>query len=413
MAVGSSCPAPRLSNVPSGDAFNESRQSKSVAEITETEGREPPKAPQISSSIFGHVPGFTHFISQRNPSNPDKIFASALFASGHGYALFYPETMLQLDDDFRKTRGITIGDVGVLTPRNQFTFAFNMFLPADHPYNKGNTPESFLPLSPLQESEICTTPDYFPPGYVIASKGVNVVRHSQNPLHITFNSSERRGAFMLLPEGATRHDISPSTTRVLEYLRDNAVSWGLHFAQHIRFSAANGSPYVVTGVDKTSSCANLAFPIRPPSVMMSATYQNGSLDTMERMSIAREAEADKTLSPIPKNLCAFMRGIRIGLGRNEWIENVDERTEARTVYTEIFVDTPRLRLPFLNISIWGKDEQVLSLNEKSFFIKHAFHPSDVAAQIMLCLVTIFAGSRRRNRGLGRRFCLVHLLSGSI
>ena len=133
-------------------------------------------------SVFGHVPGFTHFISQRNPSNADKIFASSLFASGHGYALFYPETMLELDDDFRNTRGISIGDVGVLSPGNQFIFAFNIFLPADHPYNKGNAPESFVPLDPLQDSEICTTTDYFPRGYVIASKGVKVTRHSEDPL---------------------------------------------------------------------------------------------------------------------------------------------------------------------------------------------------------------------------------------
>jgi hypothetical protein len=66
-----------------------------------------------------------------------------------------------------------------------------------------------------------------------------------------------------------------------------------------------------------------------------------------------------------------MRGIRIGLCRAEWIETVVERTEARTFYTEIFVDTPRLRLPFLKTIIQvGKDEQVLSesLNDKSFFI---------------------------------------------
>jgi hypothetical protein len=41
--------------------------------------------------------------------------------------------MLELDDDFRNTRGISIGDVGVLSPGNQFIFAFNIFLPADHP----------------------------------------------------------------------------------------------------------------------------------------------------------------------------------------------------------------------------------------------------------------------------------------
>ena len=39
-----------------------------------------------------------------------------------------------------------------------------------------------------------------------------------------------------------------------------------------------------------------------------------------------------------------------------------------TFYTEIFVDRPRLRLPFLKIVIqFGKDEQALSLNDNSFF----------------------------------------------
>jgi hypothetical protein len=90
--------------------------------------------------------------------------------------------MLELDDDFRNTRGISIGDVSFLSSKNQFIFQFNIFLPADHLYNKDSVPESFVPLSPLQESEICTTADYFPRGYVVASKGVNVTRHSEDPL---------------------------------------------------------------------------------------------------------------------------------------------------------------------------------------------------------------------------------------
>ena len=105
-----------------------------------------------------------------------------MFAAGHGYPLFYPDTILELDDDFRNTRGISIGDVGYLSSKNQFIFLFNIFLPADHPYNKANVPESFVPLNPLEDSEICTTADYFPRGYVVASKGVKVTRHSEDPL---------------------------------------------------------------------------------------------------------------------------------------------------------------------------------------------------------------------------------------
>lgn len=134
-------------------------------------------------SVFGHLPGFPHFMRQHNPSFPDKTFASSLFASGHGYALFSAQTVVgHLPDDFKKIRGISIGDVGVLSNMNEFLFAFNIFLPADHPYNKNNTPDSFSPLDPLNESEICTTVNYFPPGSVIASKGIKVTRHSEDPL---------------------------------------------------------------------------------------------------------------------------------------------------------------------------------------------------------------------------------------
>ena len=71
----------------------------------------------------------THFISQRNPSNPDKIFARSLFASGHGYPLYCPDTMLELDDDFRNARGINIGDVGFLSSKNSLYFCSIFFSP--------------------------------------------------------------------------------------------------------------------------------------------------------------------------------------------------------------------------------------------------------------------------------------------
>ena len=70
----------------------------------------------------------------------------------------------------------------MLSNENQFLFAFNIFLPADHPYNKDHTPESFIPLNPLNESEISTTVDYFSRGSVVASKGIKVTRHSEDPL---------------------------------------------------------------------------------------------------------------------------------------------------------------------------------------------------------------------------------------
>jgi len=160
--------------------------------------------------------------------------------------------------------------------------------------------------------------------------------------HLTFCSSEPQGSFLILPEGATRQNISTtSTTRVLDYVAHNAVKWASFFANEHGYSAANGATYVVTGVDKTSTCSMLTFPHHLPTIEMSADYQGGELLALEDMSAAYDEGKREVSTPVFDNLCVFMRGIRIGLGRAEWIENVDERPERATPYTEVFIAKPR------------------------------------------------------------------------
>jgi hypothetical protein len=142
---------------------------------------------------------------------------------------------------------------------------------------------------------------------------------------------------LILPEGATRQEISTSTTRVLDYVAHNAVNWASFFANEHRYSAANGATYVVTGVDKTSACSMLTFPSRPLTSTMSATYESGKLFALEGISVARNEGKTENLAPLSNNLCVFMRGVRIGLGSLEWTENVDERPERVTPYTEVLI----------------------------------------------------------------------------
>ena len=68
----------------------------------------------------------------------------------------------------------------------QFPDGFNIFLPSDHPYNKGNTPDSFSPLEALDESEIHTLTEYFPRGSVVTSKGIKMARYSESSLYVVF-----------------------------------------------------------------------------------------------------------------------------------------------------------------------------------------------------------------------------------
>jgi len=97
--------------------------------------------------------------------------------------MYDPETVSRVPDDYKNVCGISIGDVGVLSDEGEFVFGFNIFLPSDHPYNKGNTPNSFSPLEPLDDSEIHTLTEYFPRGAVITSRGIKVTRHSESPLY--------------------------------------------------------------------------------------------------------------------------------------------------------------------------------------------------------------------------------------
>ncbi|KIM44528.1 hypothetical protein M413DRAFT_355425 [Hebeloma cylindrosporum] len=334
---------------------------------------------EVSISSFSHFPGFPRLILPRHDFHANQTYARSFFPSGHGYPLCQPNTVARVSQDFKQNRGICIGDVGILTRRTEFVFMFNIFLPADHRYNKDRTPDSFYPLDPLKDSEICTSVDYFPRGSVVTSKGIKVTRHSEDPLHLTFESSEPQGSFLILPEGATRQNISTNTTRVRDYVAHNAVKWASFFANNPDYAVANGATYVVTGVDKTSICSMLTFPHHPSLTKMSAEYRAGRLTALEDMSVAYNEDKGESATHVPNNLCVFLRGIRVGLGRAEWLENVDERKERFEPYTEVFIGKPR--------QCFLKRKFKFGLRTKCVqyrtFSTHPFHLSDTVSQIML------------------------------
>lgn len=48
-----------------------------------------------------------------------------------------------------RTLGISIGDVGILTPEGGFDFVFNIFCDATHPINAVvGVPDNFIPFTP-------------------------------------------------------------------------------------------------------------------------------------------------------------------------------------------------------------------------------------------------------------------------
>ena len=81
----------------------------------------------------------------RKPSN--QIYVEHLLGERRGYPLWIPQANTCLPDAYR-SRGVSIGDVGMLTSSGAFDFLFNICVPADDPINLGQefVPDGFEPI---------------------------------------------------------------------------------------------------------------------------------------------------------------------------------------------------------------------------------------------------------------------------
>ena len=81
----------------------------------------------------------------------NSIYKRHMYLEAHGFPLWIPQPNETLDLSYRR-QGVSIGDVGILTPDGGFDFLFNVCLPAGHP-NPEALPEGFVPLE-LKPTEI-------------------------------------------------------------------------------------------------------------------------------------------------------------------------------------------------------------------------------------------------------------------
>jgi hypothetical protein len=54
--------------------------------------------------------------------------------------------------------------------------------PSNDPIHKNETPPDFVPMKYPDPTEVTRIPNYFPPGTVLASKGITIDRVSDSPL---------------------------------------------------------------------------------------------------------------------------------------------------------------------------------------------------------------------------------------
>ncbi len=76
---------------------------------------------------------------------PHDVYRNLLLRERHGYPLWIPESDYNLPDVYRD-KGVSVGDLGILTDDGGFDFLFNVCAEADDPVNCGRVPPQFQPL---------------------------------------------------------------------------------------------------------------------------------------------------------------------------------------------------------------------------------------------------------------------------
>ncbi|KAJ7603829.1 hypothetical protein FB45DRAFT_881192 [Roridomyces roridus] len=99
-------------------------------------------------------------------------YCSQLLRRGRGFPLYIPAPRGNLPAEYGY-RGVSIGDVGRVTPEGVFDFFFNIYLPADHPINDNDVPEIFCPLAPYDSKNVL--PIEYLPGQHVSTSAVHKV----------------------------------------------------------------------------------------------------------------------------------------------------------------------------------------------------------------------------------------------
>ncbi|CAA7271130.1 unnamed protein product [Cyclocybe aegerita] len=303
-------------------------------------------------------------------------FSRCLLPLGHGFPLYSPVGNLTSRPQEHIKQGVSVGDVGLIDERGQFTYFFNVFLPTTHP-RQGEVLPDFVPMPPLDRSvDLREESQYHPPGTVLVSKGVLTSYLSKSPMYIEFKIKAREGAVWIFPHGASREDLI-STTRLHEYIKTHALTWYRHINTGLSQLYPNASLYVVTGCDKTNSWANLSSLV-PVTVRYDGRKRAYWDANVEYVTSSINRDPNKYTD----NCAVFIRGIRVAVNPTLWTKHLlGSRPPEQLAYCSILA-TPILGIR-ARIRTWQEDRKGRLPAAIPGQEPRPYHPLEFAAQLVL------------------------------
>ena len=226
-----------------------------------------------NSSYWGPSPTSNTSLPFRRSSD---IYAQHLASKKRGFPLWIPEPNRNLPLEYQR-QGISIGDVGIITPSGGFSFLFNICLPGYDPVNPSELPEGFAelhpPLNPLHIQDFIELgpQSHLASGsvekrqdeslsYAFLRLSVRYKYFADVEVYsgLSFRSSAAEGAILTIPEGAVSRDLQ-NLARFRSYLEANIEHWYRYANGPLGCEVRNGDLRLVVGYDKAPSWGMATF----------------------------------------------------------------------------------------------------------------------------------------------------------
>jgi hypothetical protein len=117
-----------------------------------------------------HTGSRSNTTGQGEVLSESELYCSQLLRQRRGFPLYVPGPQRNLPDEYQRSGGVSIGDVGRITPDGIFDFFFNIYLAAEHPINANDVPADFSPLSAFARKDVLHV--NFAPGNYVASPSI-------------------------------------------------------------------------------------------------------------------------------------------------------------------------------------------------------------------------------------------------
>ncbi|KAJ7136669.1 hypothetical protein C8R44DRAFT_361021 [Mycena epipterygia] len=261
--------------------------------------------------------------------HPDShVYCSHLQWKGRGFPLYDPQPQPNLPEEYRR-RGISIGDVGSVTPEGIFDFYFNVYLPSDHPINENLVPDNFVQL-PLYAGRDTIHQDHHP-GEHCSTVSVREIGHGflsgQFPAQeFRFNCVGPSGTVLALPHGSHFEKLK-NLDSLRRYAAEHADNWYRYINGVRGRELENGSLYLITGCEKSQSWGIASFQHVADEFSLAfelTTDGDDAAPVLQHCWQRGTPAFTKNSAPMrsngirPRNQTTFIQGFKIALGLGIW-----------------------------------------------------------------------------------------------